>query len=82
MPVAAFGSGFSPRPRPAHSHNGLRSAVLQMAGKEKLSVRLARRQMLFMDQLARRPGSDQVRCSVFGPERLELRTPAGWRQRG
>eukprot|EP00959_Pyramimonas_sp_CCMP1952_P036655 766963-Pyramimonas_sp.AAC.1 len=25
MPVAAFGSGFSPRPRPARSHSGLRA---------------------------------------------------------
>ena len=56
--------------------------VLQMAGEEKLSVRLARRQMLFMAQLARRPGSDPVRCRVFEPGTLELRKPAGRRQRG
>ena len=58
------------------------AAVLNVAGQDKLSTHLARRQLVFMGQLARRPGSDPVRRSVFEPGTLDLRKLAGARRRG
>ena len=67
---------------PAYISRVSNAAVLEVAAQEKLSEGLARRQMLYMAQLARRPADDPVRCSVFEPGTVQLRQPTGPRRRG
>ena len=57
-------------------------AVLQICQQTPLSHSLARRQMLYMGHLARRPDEDPVRSSVFEPGGLVLKSLLGKRRRG
>ena len=58
------------------------STVLSMAGQPPLSEQICKQQMIFMGKLARRPGTDPVRLSVFEPDSFDLRAPSGPRKRG
>ena len=58
------------------------ATVLSISNQSKLSDCLTRRQMVFMGQLARRPGTDPVRASVFEPDSLVVRRAEGPRKRG
>ena len=58
------------------------ATVLHVTGQSKLSDSLARRQMIYMGQLARRPSADPVRSSVFELNTLDLRKAVGPRRRG
>ena len=58
------------------------SAVLSITGERPLSEAIAKDQMVFLGKLARRPGNDPVRSSVFQPGGIELRMPTGTRKRG
>ena len=56
--------------------------VLGRAESCPLSTKLARQQIKFMGQLARRVGADPIRRSIFKDEGCDLRKPEGTRRRG
>ena len=57
-------------------------SYISTAGQLPLSEQICKQQMLFMGKLARRPGTDPVRLSVFEPDSFDLRAPSGPRKRG
>ena len=69
------------RIQPSYYSRVSNSAVLSIAGERPLSEAIAKRLMIFLGQLARRPGNDPVRSSVLQPGGIELRMPTGPRKR-
>ena len=68
--------------QPSYISRVSNNAVLSMSGERPLSEAIAKRQMVFLGQLARRPCNDPVRCSVLQPGGIEPRLPTGPRKRG